>query len=304
MAASARSCPVCGRDDSRALDAGGSLQRCRGCRAVYWSQAWTLADLRGHYRGYYEGRPHDYDPLTEKRYHAILERFEQLGSVGRLLDVGCGAGHFLAVAETRGWQATGVEVSQSALELLEQVRARRGFRFAVVSGDLREAAFPSSSFAAVTLFEVIEHVRDPVATLREASRLLKDGGLLYLTTPNFNGLTRYLLGRKWRVIAPEHLCLFSLRSIRYCLGVAGFRPVSVRTKNIDIPAILAGWRSRHGRPRPVAGLAEPRCFRETIELVPWLRWLKAAANRVLDLLGLGETLEVLAVKEPSRVGRP
>lgn len=300
-----KACPICGTEDAKSIkrrDHRPVLFRCRKCGAVFLGSVWGANQVSEYYRGYYKTRAIEYDPLTENRYHAILDRLEQLRPVGRLLDVGCGTGHFLSVAEARGWQAVGLEVSKSALEFLERIRTERGFKFSVVGGDLVQAGFPFKSFDAVTLFEVIEHLNDPVATLREVHRVLKDDGILYLTTPNFDSLPRYILGQRWRVIAEEHLCLFNPKTLRDCLVTIGFRPLKVLTKNVDVPEILSkSWRrgelEKNGTP-----ISNTRSFRETVESSLWLRWLKAGANTALRLLQLGETLEALAVKDKMPAG--
>jgi len=295
-----RPCPICGKQDAKDVGGGESrptLYRCWRCRAVYWGNTWGSKQVSEHYCGYYKVEEIEYDPLTEKRYHAILGRLEQLRSVGRLLDVGCGTGHFLAVAEARGWQAVGLEVSESALDFLKRVRAEGGFKFSVVKGDLVQSGFSPESFDAVALFEVIEHLPDPLASLKEIYRLLAGGGIVYMTTPNFDSLSRYLLGCRWRAIVEEHLVLFNVRTLRACLEAVGFHALTIKTKNVDIMEILFKWRQHGQMEKPVNPFSATRAFRHTIEGSPWLRRLKTGANTVLRLSHLGDTVEALAVKQ-------
>lgn len=272
------------------------LYRCSDCRVVHWGRVWEPEKAIEYYRDYYAGKPPEYDPITEKRYDAILDWFERLTSPGRLLDVGCGIGHFLTVAESRGWQAVGLEVSASALQLLTHLKSERRWRFQVHGEDLLRADFPEGSFRAVTLFEVLEHLIDPMANLRGIHTLLEPGGLLYLSTPNFDSLSRYALAGRWRVITEEHLYLFNPGTLITCLEAAGFHPVRVLTKNVDVPEILAKWRRRRQPREPVNTFPATWAFRRTIEGSTWLRWLKAGANEALRLSRLGETIEALAVK--------
>lgn len=293
-------CPLCG-DGVRLTRPRSSLNdsellRCRDCGLVCWASTWNAEQVAEHYHGYYGNGMIGYDPLTERRYHALLERMERLRPPGRVLDVGCGAGHFLVAAEARGWEGVGLEVSRSALDTLRQVQRERHLMFSIVEGNLAQANFPAQHFDAVTLFEVLEHLEDPMDTLREAHRLLKHGGLLYLTTPNYDSLSRRLLGRRWRVIAEEHRCLFNTRAIMTSLNRLGFRAVSVGTKNIDIPEILSKWGIRKQRAHPTDRSSSSQRLRHTIEGVGWLRAAKASANQLLRVLQLGDTLEALAVK--------
>ena len=263
---------------------------------AYWPDLWDENRIQEHYHDYYSAESAAYDPITEKRYQSILVRMERIRPAGRILDVGCGAGHFLAVAESRGWKGTGVEVSRSALDLLARTRLERGSRFQVIQTDLEKAGLPERSFDAVTLFEVLEHLDDPLSLFRKSSALLNEGGLLYFTTPNGDSLSRRLLKGRWRVIAGEHRCLFNPASIRWALESAGLSPVFLRTKNIDLPELLSKLRGRRAGLHPTHRDSNSQHLRRVTERTPWLKGLKASLNGFLGLAGCGDTLEGLAVK--------
>lgn len=271
------------------------LYRCRSCHLVHRAQIWTTTEAADHYKNYYAKKLPERDPITERRYEAILERFEALRPPGRLLDVGCGQGHFLLVAESRGWQPVGLEVSASGLGLLERVRAENGSRFELIAEDLLHADLPTGAFAAITLFEVLEHLTDPVPQLERIRELLEPGGLLYLTTPNFDSVPRYALGNAWRVMVPDHVCLYTPRALRRCLARVGFDTKRLLTKNIDLPEIRAKWRLR-GHARKVATVQQTNALRHQIEESRALGWMKGAVNTGLRVSGLGETIEALAVR--------
>ena len=123
---------------------------------------------------------------------------------GRLLDVGCGNGQFLATAAAVGWNATGIDFDEQAV-----AAARRlpGVRAEV--GDLMDQAFPAAAFDAIVLNNVIEHVPDPVATFAECARLLRPGGRLVMITPNLDALGHRAFGPDWRGLEPpRHLHVF------------------------------------------------------------------------------------------------
>jgi 2-polyprenyl-3-methyl-5-hydroxy-6-metoxy-1,4-benzoquinol methylase len=280
------------------MDLEGSkapLYRCSECKVVHWGSVWEHEKPVEYYHDYYAGKTIDFDPITEARYHSILTRIEQHVSPGRILDVGCGMGHFLAVSESRKWQAMGLEMSDSGIKMLERVKLERGLRFEICGGDLLRNDFAANSFRAVTLFEVLEHLIDPMAVLRKIHTLLEPNGMLYLTTPNFDSLSRYALAGRWRAITEEHLHLFTPWTMRACLSAAGFRPISLVTKNVDVPEIIAKWRRRNAQ-QAVNTLPSTRAFRRTIEGSPWLQRAKRCMNVALRLSSLGETIEVFAVK--------
>jgi hypothetical protein len=124
------------------------------------------------------------------------------------------------VAQER-WEAVGVEVSKKAAE-----EARKRFNAKVVEGTLEEAAFPAESFDAVTMVDVIEHVPEPAKTLREASRVLKPGGVLFVLTPNIDAPVARMMGRWWWGIRPAHLNYFSRKTMGRMLAETGFYPLT------------------------------------------------------------------------------
>src|SRR5439155_6595773 len=136
----------------------------------------------------------DVNPRTfHDRIHAFERRY---GRKGRLLDVGCALGDFLMEAKDAGWDVEGVEISHYAAQ-----RARaRGLR--VTAGRLEELDLPAASFDVITLYDAIEHLTDPVATLAAVHRLLVPGGLLHLVTPYVGRVQARLLGRHWSHYKP------------------------------------------------------------------------------------------------------
>ena len=140
------------------------------------------------------------DP-SAKIYNRWLERLEATVSPGAILDVGCAFGTFLAIARERGWTARGVEISQFAAQF-----AREHRDLTVFNGDLQAFEGADESFDVLTFWDSIEHVADPGENLRRACRLLRRGGLMLLTTDNFDCLIAELARLAYRV---------SLGAIRY-----------------------------------------------------------------------------------------
>jgi SAM-dependent methyltransferase len=110
---------------------------------------------------------------------------------GRYLDVGCGSGGALGVAQALGWQVAGIEVDEATGE-----KARRFTRELHV-GDVLTAPFASGRFDVVTAFHVLEHAPDHVAVLRRALAWLAPGGLLIIEVPHAGGLAAAIFGRAW-----------------------------------------------------------------------------------------------------------
>jgi hypothetical protein len=121
----------------------------------------------------------------------------------------------------------------------------------------------------------------------ELARVLRPGGALLLTTPNFNGLSRRVLNRRWRVIDPEHVGYFTPRTLARELGRAGFGQVRVGSRGLDVTA----WRApQAGRETPCFDAARSAALRERVNGSTLLRGSKEAVNVLLGLAGLGDGL--------------
>lgn len=144
---------------------------------------------------------------------------------GALLDVGCGNGEFLVRMRALGWEVTGIEPDEAAVRV-----ARERFGLCVKEGTIKEAGFAKDTFDAITLNHVIEHLCDPISTLRGCGRLLKPGGKLVIATPNVQSLGHLVFREFWRGLeVPRHLYLFSPTSLRTCTELAGLRVMEIRS---------------------------------------------------------------------------
>lgn len=151
---------------------------------------------------------------------------------GKLLDVGCGNGHFLATMRGLGWEVAGVEPDKQAAKV-----ARERFGLSVHEGLLEEGSFPDDTFDAITMHHVVEHLPDPINTLRECGRILKKSGRLVVAVPNIESLGHRLYREAWRGLeVPRHLFLFSSSTLRACVERSGLRVLELRTT-----ARSAGW---------------------------------------------------------------
>lgn len=144
---------------------------------------------------------------------------------GKLLDVGCGNGWFLSEMRDLGWEVVGVEPDGEAVRV-----ARERFGLNVYEGTLEEVGFSDDNFDAITMNHVVEHLWDPVSTLRECRRVLKPGGKLVVVTPNIKSLGHRLFKKAWlHLDPPRHLYLFSLHTLKVCAEQAGLKILKLRT---------------------------------------------------------------------------
>lgn len=224
----ARACLLCRGDIGRPrfrVD-GAMIGRCPGCGLVqqvdrplrpiglYDAAYYAHDDPKGGYANYYLD-----SEINRRTFERRLRSIEaRAARMGRLLDVGCALGDFVMAAGAAGWRAEGVEVSPFAAAI-----ARR--RGAIVHmGDIRELDLGPATFQAVTLYDTIEHVDDPVATLRVVRDLLAPGAVAHLVTPNVAGLQARLLGRWWyHYKRDEHLAYFAPSTLRRTVEASGLR---------------------------------------------------------------------------------
>jgi 2-polyprenyl-3-methyl-5-hydroxy-6-metoxy-1,4-benzoquinol methylase len=276
-------CPACA---GRLSPWRGGISTCSRCGTATREQAPGGHALQEHYAHYHDRSPEP-SPLTTARLREWAESLLPYRRTTRVLEVGCGAGHFLRAAAAAGFEAWGTEIAASSVARLREEG------LTVHEGDLVDLALPPGHFDAVVLFEVLEHLPSPLACLSECRRVLREGGLLFLTTPNFGSLSRRLLGEGWRVVDPEHLVLFTPRGLREIVRCAGFRTVSLSSRNIDPVEVLRRFRRR---PRLDTEDRQGRVdvLREGMARRPLLRGAKAVANAALRWTGLGDTLEARA----------
>jgi SAM-dependent methyltransferase len=241
-----RACESCGAPELAGLfrspRTGLRVGRCRDCRLVSVLDQPGEDELAEHYAS----APRYAVYLAAQRSEALhgwrLRTLDRLRTLldppaadhgPRLFDVGAGGGDFLALARSGGFQVAGNELSEPARALC---RERYGIDLHL--GDLRE--IEGSEIAdAVTMWCVVAHVADPQALLRDASRLLRPGGVLYLHTPRWClldsagvAVLRATAGRLSQLSDRRtnlaHLRLYTVDSITRTLRAAGLRPVSVR----------------------------------------------------------------------------
>ena len=225
-------CNLCGGTRWETLEEGSATRvvRC-ACGLVFVTPQPPRPSLeRAYDEAYY--RPWEDQARRRARiWRRRMERVEALASPpGGLLDVGCGTGVFLRLAQGRGWEVTGTELSPYA------ARAAGGNGLRVLEGEIWEANFPAGAFDVVTCWHAIEHASHPRRVIEEMYRVLRPGGWLVLATPNLEDhifRAAYVLARgRWPRLYESgarevHLFHFSARTLRTLVASAGFEVVEV-----------------------------------------------------------------------------
>jgi SAM-dependent methyltransferase len=288
-------CPACadGRRRPRYRKFGLDLVQCQGCGLVYANPRLSPEEIWRRYNPDYfwneylpalgvNGGKYDLE-IFDARHAAMLRLIEkQVPRRGRLLEIGAAAGFFLKAAERAGWDAAGIELSAEAVKF-----ARGELKLDVRQETAENLTFPPASFDAAVMFDVIEHLLDPLLVLRHVRAALKPGAILVVSTPNFNALTRFALGLDWAVLSPaEHLFNFSARSLELALRRAGFSPV-ILERRYEGFGVFETMNPRYTH--------APNALRTKVYdmLVSKLGW---AVYRNVQRLGLADTLVALAFR--------
>lgn len=228
-----RLCPVCGGGANRAVKADGISRyaRCLRCGLTYLNPCPSPAALRAYFENSRSASYFHEKILlgTEKVRRKIFEARADLvasrkGAGGRLVDLGCSVGTFLKAAQKRGWKVRGVEPNAAARKIAQSRRL-------TVFEDLKALpGAPGSKVAdVVTAWEVIAHVEDPVAFLKEVAGILRPKGMLILTTPNVEGIEYTALGGHHPNLAFPFLQIFSPGTVRRLCRKAGLDILSLET---------------------------------------------------------------------------
>ncbi len=209
-------CPACGQLVSQCSEAlyAQSMQEFNDPRG-------TLPDARSAER-------------SQRRSKKYLDNISALlgktPAQTRLLDVGCSSGAFLGAAVKLGYAAEGVEPAPQA------AATARAAGLKVHTGLLHEAAFASASFDAVTLLEVIEHLKEPLPLLQECQRILKPGGILLVGTANADSWQARAFGAHWDYLSIAkhggHISFFNPASLAKLAAQAGFAQALLKTRSV------------------------------------------------------------------------
>lgn len=269
------------------------LCKCQSCSFVFSKRIPTSEELTKHYEGY--GRNDYLSPITIRRYHELLDEFEKYRKTNRIIDVGCGIGYFLEVAKERGWEVYGTEYTDKAIEICEN----KGIN--MKQGVLDSTNYPVEFFDIITSFEVLEHINNPVEELASFNKILRTGGLVYFTTPNFNSLLRYRLKEYYDVITyPEHLSYYTKKTITNLFKKSGFKPLKVLTTGISITRLKRGKVVKSGSTQPkerlISKTSSDELLRNKIENKRYLQYLKDIVNWMLTLFGVGDSLKGYFIK--------
>ncbi|MDO8493088.1 MAG: class I SAM-dependent methyltransferase [bacterium] len=222
-------CPVCKNKIRDNVLSGGdyisgeefSLIGCFDCEIVVTDFGPDKKNLGDYYGDQYYGNRKSLSEDVINRLR-IRQIFKIAGIAPRkLLDIGCGNGSFFMKFRELGWLAFGTELAPPE-------HLKNGAGEFIYKGDLMENSFESVSFELVTMWHSLEHISNPLEYMKEALRILKDGGVLIAEVPNFRSWQSQIFKENWfHLDVPRHLMHFSPKGLAVLLQKAGFRNVEV-----------------------------------------------------------------------------
>lgn len=287
-------CALCGASEYRLLHDMGwrRVLRCAGCglvradplpsldeKVAVETLGYTDETAYPEVRDFFANCHRDFveDPVIRGMRRNLADLEQVLGGPGRLLDIGAGTGIFMHLARERGWEPSGVDICPLTAD-----KAAREFGVRIAVGPFEQHEFDGRPFDAVTMLDVLEHVHDPLASLRHVHALLRPGGAVCIAVPNQRSLLTAVVDTYARAGGPAadklllrlyvapHLHYFTPKTIRRVVSAAGFRLHALRQGSVYL-----------GRYRLALGMRIP------LELI-----LAAGAA-----VGMNARLGVIAVKE-------
>lgn len=255
-------CVICGEDstydvtikDYYVSDEEFKLYHCRNCDIRFFQKE----VMKGNFEKYY---PKEYYAHT--RTHLIQSRREKIQSdslriqkgkkinfwsalrakllrrfmlvelpyinEGSILDVGCGTGKLLYTAKSIGFRCDGVEPSEGARRIARDICDN-------VYVDIQDVFRPSDGYDLIVFNQSLEHIPDPLGSVRTAVELLKDGGQIIIAVPNYDCNERSVFKQFWRHIdAPRHLWHFNPSSLSFLTGKTGLVTIKTKAKFWGVP---------------------------------------------------------------------
>ena len=178
------------------------------------------------HKDYFNNPPH---PTGSNRSYFL----KKLATINRLtgnkipyfLDIGCGWGDFEEVLEIEKIPYLGIDINKQAIAICR----KKKLHCKLSTVEQLSNRIIKRSFSVITMFQVIEHLKNPLLMLLSAKKLLKKNGILLLTTPNNDSPLRKLFGSRWSVYNdPSHFVFYNKKTLGQLLTLAGFNRIEVK----------------------------------------------------------------------------
>jgi 2-polyprenyl-3-methyl-5-hydroxy-6-metoxy-1,4-benzoquinol methylase len=216
------------------------LEKCDTCQLTRTSPLLSEAELGPYYDiDYYGTADKKFNPLIEswtiwsnnrlanKILRSTGSQISQTGGPTRVMDIGCGRANLLKAFNNLGCECFGIERSDFPEDKdLENIT--------IYKQDFLNVDIEENGFDIVIIWHVLEHLADPVSTIKKAQKILKSGGSLVVAVPNFGSLQSKLFGKHWfHLDLPRHIYHFTRQSLLAILEKSGFHTKAFETRSFD-----------------------------------------------------------------------
>jgi len=285
-------CPICNNNNTHLLfelTNSNKIFRCDKCTVqLLYPQLndETLSKLysENYYKAWGiqgENENHAIKKMKVATFKLRLNAIKKFISSGNILDVGCATGFFLEAAKEQGFVPYGIEISEYSAAISKKKFGNNQ----IFCGTIETAPLKENSFDAITMSDLIEHVRNPIQSLSKAEKLLKNNGVIMIMTPNSNSVSNRLMKKKWTHYKLEHFFYFNKKSISVLAESCGLEVVyfekSKKAMNIDYLYtqfnVYPHW-----------------LFTPFIKLIKWVLPLKATSYNFY--ISIGEMVTILKKK--------
>jgi len=210
------------------------IEKCTQCGLVRTHIDSTLSSSKYYPPKYYGQKGRRFLTAIEKViYFSRTMRGREIhrlfGKPGVILDIGCGRGIMLGYLKKIGWKVMGTEIDSG----LVNISKHRGLTV-YKNNDITKLPIPLKSVDVITLFHVLEHIPDPVATIKYSKRLLKPNGVMIIEVPNFSSFQAKISGSAWfHLDAPRHLFHFTKTVLESLILSNGFKIMKESTYSFE-----------------------------------------------------------------------
>ena len=241
-------CPVCGSGDIKNVlltkdytcsNENFVIAECNGCTLRFTQDVPDAASIGTYYKSEnYISHTNSSQGLINRLYQSVRKRTlkkkrklieKETGiNKGSMLDVGSGTGAFVSIMKQSGWQVTGLEPDADARSVCKQV-------YDIELAPINQLfELPPSSFDAITLWHVLEHVHDLTGYLAQLKSLLKQDGKLFIAVPNYRSMDAAIYAAHWAAYdVPRHLYHFSPASMRLLMEKHGLKVLAYKAMWYD-----------------------------------------------------------------------
>ncbi len=234
-------CDLCGKNQTtlQFTKDGYNHVRCNSCGLIYVNP--RLKNSKENLDSFYGSDEGDgglikklfhraYSAKRQKIFCAELKKMERYRELNRILDIGCSFGGYLNAAKNRDWKAKGIEAVYDVGKYGKEL-----YHLDIFFGTLEEAKLEPASFDVIRLNNIIEHIPYPSQFLADVNKLLRKGGLLSVSTPNYDSYSVSICGKEWIYFdGQHHIVLFTPATLEKILDKNGFTTVLLSTKGFHL----------------------------------------------------------------------